>query len=271
VRDYGKVFCALWGSRDFRSLTEDGRALVQYLLTSPHGTMIGVFNLPDGYVCEDIQWPSERVSEGFTELFRKGFATRCPSTSWVWIRKYLEWNEPDNPNQWKAARKLAAKVPQTCSWATEFHEYFGLIAEQSEAEKALAKGNRSRTVSKPGTGTGSGTGVGTGSVTGTGTGGAHTSDASDSAPGGEQRAGDDVSGQSTSLEDPQTRRGDAAARRNGDFEAVNEAVSKLLASGVCSAEQPDLLAKLAHISPRQAREALRQLRDRGRLPTGVAA
>lgn len=273
MRDYGRVFCAIWGSRDFRSLTEDGRALVLYLLTCPHTTMIGAFSLPVGYLVEDIQWTPERIESAFAELFRKGFATLCAKSGWVWIHKYLEWNEPDNPNQWKAARKLAAKIP-SCSWLSEFHEFFERVAAAAQAENPKPSRNGSRTLSKPGTGTGegSGTGVGTGSVTGTGagTGGAHSSEGNGSTPGGEQRAGVD-SGNGSSLEDPPKRRGDAAARRNGDFEAVNDAVSKLLASGVCTAEQPDLLAKLAHISPRQARESLRQLDDRGLLPTGAAA
>lgn len=270
MRDYGKVFCALWGSRDFRSLSEDGRALVQYLLTSPHGTMIGVFNLPDGYVCEDIQWPSERVSEGFAELFRKGFATRCPSTSWVWIRKYLEWNEPDNPNQWKAARKLAAKVPQACSWASEFHEVFDHVAERSQAEKASAKGNRSETVSKPGTGEGSGTGAGTGSITGSGAVNASSLNGNGSTAGGERRAGD-FSGEGSPPKDPPSRRGDAAARRNGDFEAINDAICKVLAAGVCQPSDTTLLAKMAGVTEVQASTSVRQLRDRGRLPVVVAA
>ena len=93
---------SFWSSSDMRSLSEDARALALYLLTCPHGTIAGVFRLPDGYACEDLQWCSERVSEGFSELFAKGFANRCETTKWVWIRKHFEWNSPENPNQKKS-------------------------------------------------------------------------------------------------------------------------------------------------------------------------
>lgn len=120
MRDYGKIFTSLWSSDTFRSMTEDGRALTLYLLSSPHGTIAGVFRLPDGYVCEDMQWDSERVSKGFAELFQKGFANRCETTKWVWVCKHLEWNPPENPNQRKSAQKIVDQVPSECGWKLDF-------------------------------------------------------------------------------------------------------------------------------------------------------
>jgi hypothetical protein len=120
MRDYGKVHTSFWSSATIRAMSEDGRALAMYLLTSPHGTIAGVMRLPDGYVCEDLQWPSERVSEGFAELFRNGFANRCETTKWVWIRKHFEWNAPENPNQRKSARKIVVSIPDECDWKVRF-------------------------------------------------------------------------------------------------------------------------------------------------------
>jgi hypothetical protein len=124
LREYGKVFCALWSSTDFRSLDEDGRNLVLYLLTCPHTTIAGAFRLPDGYITEDLQWSKERVQEGFRDLQDKGFATRCPITQWVWIKKFLQWNPPENPNQWKAVHKSAAQIPKDCLWLSGFCAQF---------------------------------------------------------------------------------------------------------------------------------------------------
>jgi hypothetical protein len=120
MRDYGKVFSSIWESADFRSLSEDGRALVLYLLTCKHITIAGVCRLPDGYACEDLQWTPERVAEGFRNIEEKGFATRCDDTKWVWVTKFLEWNPPENPNQRKAAAKVANTVPDSCSWKAVF-------------------------------------------------------------------------------------------------------------------------------------------------------
>jgi hypothetical protein len=97
-------------------MTEDARALAMYLLTCPHGTISGAFRLPDGYVCDDLQWSSERVNATLIELFNKGFANRCETTKWVWIIKHFEWNKPENPNQLKSAKKIAESIPDECGW-----------------------------------------------------------------------------------------------------------------------------------------------------------
>lgn len=91
--------------------SDDGRMLSLYLLTSPHANMTGCFRLPDGYVCEDLQWDKNRVSEGFEELSRNGFAIRDKATRWVLIPGYLEWNGFENPNVAIAALKLFRDVP----------------------------------------------------------------------------------------------------------------------------------------------------------------
>lgn len=106
MRDYGKVYTAFWSNPDMRDLSEDGRMLALYLMTCPHGNMLGCFRLPNAYAAEDLKWDGERVSKGFDELFKAGFAHRCERTFWVFIRKYLQWNQFENPNVGKAAGKL---------------------------------------------------------------------------------------------------------------------------------------------------------------------
>jgi len=125
MRDYGKVHTSFWSSQTIKGLSEDGRTLALYLLTSPHSTIAGVFRLPDGYVCEDIGWTSARVAKGFAELLANGYANRCETTKWVWICKHLEWNPPENPNQRKSAAKLALSVPAECAWKLDFMRVCG--------------------------------------------------------------------------------------------------------------------------------------------------
>lgn len=143
MRDYGRVFSSIWESADFRDLTDDGRTLVLYLLTCQHGTLAGAFRMPDGYVMEDLQWGSERVLEGFRNLAEKGFALRCSVSKWVWVCKYLQWNPLENPNQRKAAAKIAEKVPKECQWHQRFmSECAELMGLEKPAEfKPLRKGS----------------------------------------------------------------------------------------------------------------------------------
>lgn len=144
MRDYGKVHTSFWTSSTIRALSEDGRYLAIYLLTSPHSNIAGTFRLPDGYVCEDLGWSSQRVSKGFAELFRNGFATRCEATKWVWVIKHLEWNPPENPNQRKSAAKIVGTVPSECAWKLDFMRVSG----PSLGIDGVDNANPSATVSK---------------------------------------------------------------------------------------------------------------------------
>lgn len=153
MRDYGRVYCGFWASQNIRVLSEDGRTLALYLLTSPHTTIVGAFRLPDGYVSEDLQWSPERVRKGFDELLGNGFANRCETTKWAWICKFLEWNPPENPNQWKAARKIAAQIPDECCWKLEFMRVFACSAGDPAPPESNPSRTVTQTVSKPGTGT----------------------------------------------------------------------------------------------------------------------
>lgn len=145
MRDYGKVHSSFWSSDTIRSMSEDGRTLAIYLLTSPHSTIAGAFRLPDGYACEDLQWDAQRVAKGFGELFDKGFANRCETTQWVWVIKHLDWNPPENPNQRKAVSKIARTIPDNCAWKLGFMRVCG-EAPASELTKAS---NPSQTLSEP--------------------------------------------------------------------------------------------------------------------------
>lgn len=110
MRDYGKVYSTFWQSEDMRGLSEDGRTMALYLMTCPHGNMLGCFRLTDAYAADDLQWKSERVRKGFAELFGIGFAYRCDKTNWVFIRQYLKWNPFENPNVAIKALKLTESL-----------------------------------------------------------------------------------------------------------------------------------------------------------------
>ena len=117
---YGKINSSFWSSPTIRALSDDGKMMAIYLLTSPHTTICGAFRLPDGYVTEDLNWPLDRISKTLGELSRQGFATRCELTRWVVVHKFLEWNPPQNANQWKAVFKKAAEVPKGVHWKNRF-------------------------------------------------------------------------------------------------------------------------------------------------------
>lgn len=100
MREYGQIQCGFWQSDDAQAFSDAGKLLAAYLMTGPHSNGIGCYRCPDGYVMEDLGWSSERVSEGFAELSRNGFAYRFNGV--VFIPKYLAWNKVANGNVAKA-------------------------------------------------------------------------------------------------------------------------------------------------------------------------
>lgn len=147
MRDYGKIHSSFWSSQTIRTMKEDARMLAAYLLTCPHGTICGAFRLPNGYICDDMQWTTERVVEGLAELLAKGFANRCETTQWVWIRKHYLWNKLENPNQVKSAQKIALSIPDECVWK---QDYMRDSAEVLKLDiKPLPKGSETVTPTVP--------------------------------------------------------------------------------------------------------------------------
>ena len=136
MREYGQVQTAFWTSPKVKSFSEDGRTLAIYLLTSPHSNGLGCFYLPFGYVVEDLKWKSERVSKGFTELFRKGFLSYCEDTCYVLIPHFLKWNPVVNENVAKARRKEFSLIPEKASIYNELCfrilEYGSHLSEEFE-------------------------------------------------------------------------------------------------------------------------------------------
>lgn len=119
MRDYGKIHSRFWQNETLRGVDSDAKVLALYLLSSPHTTMLGAFHLPVAYACEDLGWVPERFHKGFETLSEIGFAHYDKATKWVWIVRFLDWNRPENPNQWKSIVKLAESIPASVSFKEE--------------------------------------------------------------------------------------------------------------------------------------------------------
>lgn len=109
MREYGQIQCSFWQRACEEQWTNDAMVLGAYLLTGPHSNGIGCYRLPNGYVCDDLGWDSERVSKGFAELFGKGFCNRFGTV--VLIPKFLRWNPISNGNVAKARAQEFEAIP----------------------------------------------------------------------------------------------------------------------------------------------------------------
>ena len=162
---YSKVFVKIWHSKDFRTLSEEGKMLFLYLLTSPHRNMGGLYYLPLPYLCYDVGLDEERVSKAFEELADKDMALYDYDTQVVLIKKWFCYNPIENENQAKGLNKQLAEIPKS----RLFKPFENCVKEYCKYTETILKGfnipseNPSETLSKPYAKPG--TGTGTGSVT----------------------------------------------------------------------------------------------------------
>ena len=160
---YSKVFVKIWHSKDFRMLSEEGKMLFLYLLTSPHRNMGGLYYLPLPYLCFDVGLDKERVSKAFEELTDKDMALYDYNTQVVLIKKWFCYNPIENENQAKGLNKQLAEIPKS----KLFKPFVNCVKEYCKYIESILKGfdipseNPSETLSKPYTKPGTGTGTGT--------------------------------------------------------------------------------------------------------------
>lgn len=115
MREFAKFGTGFWTSPAIQAMSDHGKLLAAYLISSPHSNQVGVFRMPTGYVQGDLGWNAATVDQAFAELSSKGFATRCGTTFWVVIHKALKHTPPENPNQVKHVRALVEQVPGNAS------------------------------------------------------------------------------------------------------------------------------------------------------------
>jgi len=111
---YGVIHDRFWTWARTEGLSLGATCLGAYLLSCPHRSILGAYRLPLAYVCDDLGNSSETVSKWFKELSpnpESAFALLCEKTSFVFLPKYLKWNQPQNPNQRKAIARAALDLP----------------------------------------------------------------------------------------------------------------------------------------------------------------
>lgn len=111
MREYGQVQCSLWGHPDIQTLSDQGKLLATYLLSSPHSNGLGCYRLPTIYVQADLGWTPETTESAFTEIESINFGLRCHRTGFILIPNYLRWNPISNSSVAVARQKEYREIP----------------------------------------------------------------------------------------------------------------------------------------------------------------
>lgn len=135
MREYGQVQSSFWQSKDFEGFSDSAKLLALYLLTGPHTNGIGCFRMTDGYVTDDLGWPTETVSKAFAELSANGFAYRFGKV--VFLPNFLRWNTIANGNVAKARFKEFDALPKGEAKAAVARAMLTFYVFWAEAEKTV--------------------------------------------------------------------------------------------------------------------------------------
>ena len=65
---YQKIESRIWNDERFVQLTPMQQRLFLYILTSPHGNLIGIYVLKKGYIIEDLKVLSKDLERDLKEV-----------------------------------------------------------------------------------------------------------------------------------------------------------------------------------------------------------
>jgi len=110
---YSRIKSRFWRDEKSGQWDNDTKLLALYLLTCPHGNILGCFVLPKLYICADLHWTEERLREPFAKLLREGFIEYDENTSLLFVTNWLKHNPLENRNQAIAGVKVIKELPKS--------------------------------------------------------------------------------------------------------------------------------------------------------------
>lgn len=114
MRDFTKVSPSVWKSQKFRALGDetDARLAYLYILTSPHASSAGCYDLPEGYASADLSWDIKRYREAIQRLISVGLIEFAEAENTVRITNWVTFNPPTNA---KHAMGILSQLRQASS------------------------------------------------------------------------------------------------------------------------------------------------------------
>lgn len=130
---FRKIDTRIWNDEKFRALSDDGQLIFLFVLTHPHMTSLGAMRATLAGLAAEKGWTETRFKKGFAEPFRKGMVNYDERASFVWVKNFLRYNAPENPNVVKSWATSLDLLPE-CPMKTQ------LIQSCKEYAKGLPKG-----------------------------------------------------------------------------------------------------------------------------------
>lgn len=130
---YTCLYREIWDDSRFYEMSEIGRLVYFYVLSSPMGNGLGCFKAGVAAMAEEMRLSTKRFIEGFKEGLNKGLYEYDELHRVLLVPKYFYRNPPANPNGIKALSKEFLKIP-TCKLKTKcYHIIRAWIGRQKES------------------------------------------------------------------------------------------------------------------------------------------
>jgi len=106
MRDFSKVSPQLWGKRQFKALSTEGKLAMLYFLTCRHQTSAGCYELPDGYASSDLGWDAAVYTTARREVEEAGLIIFDDETSEIYIAGWYAENPVTNDKHYLGCQRI---------------------------------------------------------------------------------------------------------------------------------------------------------------------
>jgi hypothetical protein len=99
TRPYNKVGAGLWNGETGKALRRrgsDALLVANYLITSPHSNMLGLYHLPIPYMGYETALGEEGARKGLQHCIDLGFCSYDAESEMVWVHEMAKWQVGDD-------------------------------------------------------------------------------------------------------------------------------------------------------------------------------
>jgi hypothetical protein len=111
---YSRISSRFW--IDTKDWGERNQRVALYLLTNTHRSLEGLYHLPIGYLCSDLNLTPKQAQDAIAFAQKRGLVSFDPEAEVVFIRKALKHGAPKTENHIKGAVRRLRAVPRCSLW-----------------------------------------------------------------------------------------------------------------------------------------------------------
>lgn len=130
---YTCIYREIWNKEKFWGMSDSAQLVYVHLISSPLGNGIGCYKAGLEMLAEDKRMTSKAYRKAFGEVLSKALVEYNDMHRVIWIPKYIDRNEPGNPNVLKSWGRVFAVLPDCDLKGKCYHAIKAFAEGKSEA------------------------------------------------------------------------------------------------------------------------------------------